>query len=128
MKFLIIFAVYLIAATLAAPQQSPYAFKQGTQIQLASRFLSEDDRDARVNGIDLASRFLDETTNEPIPVDARGDVQLIKQIENWPKEKQPFWYLNRKQIEAARSRPQVQPVVRTRSSFASVNGNDQLRT
>ncbi|XP_014471454.1 PREDICTED: uncharacterized protein LOC106742743 [Dinoponera quadriceps] len=54
-----------------------------------------------------------------LPVDARGDVDLIKRIKTWPREKQPFWYLNWQAIQAHRGDvnnpaqvPQTQPNTR----------------
>lgn len=48
------------------------------------------------------------TTTVRLPIDARGDADLVNQIAKWPKEHQPYWYLNWQQIEAARA--QAQPV------------------
>lgn len=37
-----------------------------------------------------------------LPVDALGNVDLINRIKTWPREKQPFWYINWKQIQEHR--------------------------
>ncbi|XP_044742914.1 uncharacterized protein LOC123305296 [Chrysoperla carnea] len=114
MKFLIILSV---CAAVAMAQKSPYSFSSGTQIQLASRFQTEEDRLAAQNGIDLGNRFGESSsTAVPLPVDANGDYALIKEIETWPREKQPFWYLNWKQIEAARGRPPTSTQTPTQAS------------
>ncbi|XP_031834578.1 uncharacterized protein LOC116427885 [Nomia melanderi] len=53
------------------------------------------------------------TTVNPLdlPVDALGDVDLINRIKTWPRDKQPFWYLNWVQIQENRgdTRQRAQP-------------------
>ncbi|XP_018355986.1 PREDICTED: circumsporozoite protein-like isoform X2 [Trachymyrmex septentrionalis] len=65
------------------------------------------------------------TTINPadLPVDAHGDIDLINRIKTWPRDKQPFWYINWQAIQAHRgdvnntARPaQTQP--NSRSFFA----------
>ncbi|KAL0123703.1 hypothetical protein PUN28_005899 [Cardiocondyla obscurior] len=58
-----------------------------------------------------------------LPVDAHGDIDLINRIKTWPRDKQPFWYINWQAIQAHRgdanntAQPsQTQP--NTRSFFA----------
>ncbi|CAL7936597.1 unnamed protein product [Xylocopa violacea] len=58
-----------------------------------------------------------------LPVDALGDVALVNKIKTWPRDKQPFWYINWQQIQEHRGDPnnRVQPVQtqpNTRSFFA----------
>lgn len=54
----------------------------------------------------LGSRIdLEGTTKEPIPYDAMNDPAVIDLIENLPVNLQPFWYINRKAIEAHRNTP-----------------------
>lgn len=43
------------------------------------------------------------TTTLRIPVDARGDSGLVNRINQWPRENQPFWYLNADHIEKQRN-------------------------
>lgn len=43
------------------------------------------------------------STTAQIPVDARGDEELIKRIATWPRENQPFWYINAQHIEKQRN-------------------------
>ena len=47
-----------------------------------------------------------------LPVDALGDVNLINRIKTWPKDKQPFWFLNWQKIQEHRgdSKNRAQPV------------------
>nr|XP_012135215.1 PREDICTED: uncharacterized protein LOC100880895 isoform X2 [Megachile rotundata] len=42
------------------------------------------------------------TIPQDIPVDALGDIDLINRIKTWPREKQPFWFINWQQIQAHR--------------------------
>lgn len=63
------------------------------------------------------------TIPQDIPVDALGDINLINKIKTWPREKQPFWFINWQQIQAHRgdANNPAQPVEtqpNTRSSFA----------
>lgn len=37
-----------------------------------------------------------------LPVDAHGDVDLVNRIKTWPRDKQPFWYINWQAIQAHR--------------------------
>ncbi|XP_012175644.1 uncharacterized protein LOC105667096 isoform X1 [Bombus terrestris] len=47
-----------------------------------------------------------------LPVDAMGDVALVNRIKTWPREKQPFWFINWQQIQEHRgdSKNRAQPV------------------
>ncbi|CAK9826142.1 hypothetical protein ANTRET_LOCUS4033 [Anthophora retusa] len=58
-----------------------------------------------------------------LPIDALGDINLINRIKTWPRDKQPFWFINWQQIQEHRGDPQnrgqppeTQP--NTRPSFA----------
>ncbi|XP_077278278.1 uncharacterized protein LOC143906231 [Temnothorax americanus] len=37
-----------------------------------------------------------------LPVDAHGDIDLVNRIKTWPRDKQPFWYINWQAIQAHR--------------------------
>lgn len=37
-----------------------------------------------------------------LPVDAHGDIDLVNRIMTWPREKQPFWFINWQAIQAHR--------------------------
>ncbi|XP_017876853.1 uncharacterized protein LOC108623077 [Ceratina calcarata] len=63
------------------------------------------------------------TIPQDLPVDALGDIELINRIKTWPREKQPFWFINWQQIQEHRGDvnnrvqpPQTQP--NTRPFFA----------
>lgn len=47
-----------------------------------------------------------------LPVDAMGDVALVNRIKTWPRDKQPFWFINWQQIQEHRgdSKNRAQPV------------------
>lgn len=54
----------------------------------------------------LSNRFGDDA---PIPLEARGDRNLVNRIEQLPLESRPFWYLNSKQYDTFRKNPQTWP-------------------
>ncbi|XP_031342303.1 uncharacterized protein LOC116170212 [Photinus pyralis] len=45
-------------------------------------------------------------TTRRIPVDARGDADLVNRVNSWPRENKPFWLLNYEIIEARRNEGQ----------------------
>lgn len=73
---------------------------------------------------DLAYRFRTNETSTPaslgdrlggeggttprIPVDARGDPELVNWLNTWPRENKPFWLLNYEKIEAMRNQGAAQ--------------------
>lgn len=56
------------------------------------------------NVVQLSNRFGED---EPLPVEAKGDRNLINRLESVPIDNRPFWYLNWQQYEAMRKRPQT---------------------
>lgn len=44
------------------------------------------------------------TTAAPLdlPLEAYGDADLVNRIKMWPRDKQPFWFINQQQINAHR--------------------------
>lgn len=68
--------------------------------ELASRFRDPNE----VSTVAVNNRLGEDGSTEKIPVDARGDYDLVKRLEQWPREHRPFWLLNAEAIEAARSR------------------------
>ena len=94
---------------------------QGTHISTDSTLLGNRIGDEAP----AAASSLSTTTINPadLPVDAHGDIDLINRIKTWPRDKQPFWYINWQAIQAHRgdvnntARPaQTQP--NSRSFFA----------
>jgi len=59
-------------------------------------------------GLSFPWNLIDSTTQVPgsvtmkLPVDAAGDASLINRIKTWPRDKQPFWFLNSQAIQAHR--------------------------
>lgn len=110
--------------SLAACQRPPYAPNPVRYPDVAPRFKTpenspEDFGLGNRNGVPDAS-----TTTVRLPVDARGNVDVVNQINQWPEDRRPFWYINAEAIERSRARPvpavgqqaQVNPVP-ARSSF-----------
>ncbi|GBP34753.1 hypothetical protein EVAR_25758_1 [Eumeta japonica] len=52
----------------------------------------------------LANRF---GNDEPLPLEARGDADLVNRISQMPVDKQPFWYINRMHYDDLRKNPQT---------------------
>lgn len=42
-----------------------------------------------------------------LPIDARGDAELVNRINQWPRENQPFWFINSGHIEKHRNTPEA---------------------
>ncbi|XP_017759788.1 PREDICTED: uncharacterized protein LOC108550544 [Eufriesea mexicana] len=84
-----------------------------------------DSNSSSLPGLESAVTSTPMTTTSTIPpdlpVDALGDVNLINRIKTWPREKQPFWYINWQQIQehrgSTRNRSEPNPT-ETRSFFA----------
>nr|XP_026495781.1 uncharacterized protein LOC113400441 [Vanessa tameamea] len=55
----------------------------------------------------LANRFGEDSD---VPIEARGDGNLINRLDAMPVDKQPFWYLNWRQYDEVRKNPQTYPV------------------
>lgn len=88
--------VSLLAITTA--QRPSYA---GTSVkgypELASRFGGPD------STVGVANRIGEQDGPTPkIPTDARGDVDLVNRLNQWPRENRPFWLLNSDHIERHR--------------------------
>lgn len=57
---------------------------------------------------------------DELPIDARGDVNLVNRLSDLPYNNQPFWFLNYQQIEQNRNQQQPQyvgSVLANRGSF-----------
>ncbi|XP_048481677.1 uncharacterized protein LOC119693433 [Plutella xylostella] len=63
----------------------------------------------------LSNRF---GVDEPVPLEARGDRNLVYRLKQLPEDNQPFWYLNWRQYDEARRQPQSWP---QRPSFFNQN-------
>lgn len=117
--FLQIAFFVLLAVSSIAAQRGSYA---GTgpigKPGLASRF--RDDSES-TTAASLSNRLGEGGSTERIPVDARGDHDLVHRLNQWPRENRPFWLINAEHIEAQRNRPQGS--VFTQSRFGDVNDN-----
>nr|XP_022914906.1 uncharacterized protein LOC111425232 [Onthophagus taurus] len=110
MKLLI---VLLPLITISLAQRPSYA---GTRPigkpELASRFR---DPNEETSTITLGSRLGENSgTTSRIPVDARGDNELVDRLNEWPRENRPFWLLNFEQIENQRNQRPTAPPVQSR--------------
>nr|XP_023018883.1 uncharacterized protein LOC111507768 isoform X2 [Leptinotarsa decemlineata] len=71
----------------------------------ASRFTNgTTDGSTSDSNLQFAGRFSSNETSSTlrIPVDARGDENLVKRLETWPRENRPFWLVNAQLIESQR--------------------------
>lgn len=78
---------------------------------LASRFKTEAPASASgtnsANGVDVANRLGDgdKSTTPSIPIEANGDADLVNRVKTWPRENQPFWYINQQHVDKHLNRP-----------------------
>ncbi|XP_034939474.1 uncharacterized protein [Chelonus insularis] len=97
-----------MAIVLTQCQRPPYAGSSNRIPAVLPQYLppsqstvaSASSIDNRINGDDMISSISPQSSN--IPADAQRDIQYINTIKNWPREKQPFDYLNRQHIEQHR--------------------------
>lgn len=93
------------------PQVLPqYIEEQAAAAGVGNRINSENDSGS-VALASVPARTTSTSTIPPdLPVDALGDVDLVNRIKTWPREKQPFWFLNWQQIQENRGdmRHQIQ--------------------
>ncbi|XP_076237222.1 uncharacterized protein LOC143180992 [Calliopsis andreniformis] len=59
---------------------------------------------SRIDGVGIPGSVPVTTSTIPpdLPVDALGDIELVNRIKTWPREKQPFWFINWQQIQENR--------------------------
>ena len=95
--------VTLIVSTLA---QRPFYAPRQPIVGVHSRF-KDQNSSTTTSTPDLADRLGEgaSTTTPKIPVDARGDVELVNKLNTWPRETRPFWLLNAEHIEQHRGQP-----------------------
>ncbi|CAH1121998.1 unnamed protein product [Ceutorhynchus assimilis] len=122
MKYLI----FLSFVGLAMSQRPTYAGASPKGYpELASRFKdsTEDQNLTQVNSsISVANRIGEgDDQSQNIPLDARGDVNLVNRLNNWPRDNRPFWLLNAQHIENLRN-PE-----RANNSQQTNQGNQEVR-
>ncbi|CAH1378106.1 hypothetical protein MTP99_019481 [Tenebrio molitor] len=116
MKFLLVLFP-LIAVTMA--QRPTYAGSRPIgRPELASRFKDPNEPST----VAVYNRLGEDGTTARIPVDARGDGQLVDRLNQWPREHRPFWLLNADHIEASRNAQGNQNNLPSRSGFGQDNG------
>ncbi|KAK4881180.1 hypothetical protein RN001_004499 [Aquatica leii] len=99
MKLLIVMVVVIEMVI----TQRPNYLSGSSYPQLANRFKPEN---TEATTIGFNNRLGENSgTTEKIPVDARGDAELINRIKTWPRENVPFWVLNADHIENHRNMP-----------------------
>ncbi|KAJ8923553.1 hypothetical protein NQ315_010131 [Exocentrus adspersus] len=115
------FLIFGCITALAVAQRPFYA---GTSAkvypELANRF-KDPDSSSDSNTILNRVGDSDSKTTSKIPIDARGDVDLVNRLNTWPRENRPFWLLNADAIERHRNpagtRNQPQQQILSRSNF-----------
>ncbi|CAG9788633.1 unnamed protein product [Diatraea saccharalis] len=55
----------------------------------------------------LSNRFGEDA---PVPIETKGNVNLINRIDSLPIDNRPFWYTNWQYYDALRRRPQTWPI------------------
>ncbi|XP_069692715.1 uncharacterized protein [Periplaneta americana] len=92
--------ILIIAVTaMAFPQTSFYAGnRKQSYPQVLSRFGGGDDTnvDNRFGDTNTAS------TNTPVTEESFRDPEIVNRVASWPKERQPFWYINSQHIDSQR--------------------------
>jgi len=91
----------LLALTMA--QRPSYAGSRPIgRPDLASRFKGTEEN--ATTSVPLNNRVGEDGNTPRIPVDARGDQELVDRLNQWPREHRPFWLLNADHIEKSRNR------------------------
>lgn len=121
---------YIVFINSIATQRSPYAGRRTGGYK--DKFLSTDSRETSLNGQNIISNRIDtgvntvvpksvsshfennknnnflnndggSTKTANIPIDIKGDTVLLNLLNSMPREKQPFWFINHRAIEAHRN-------------------------
>ncbi|XP_076303563.1 uncharacterized protein LOC143221853 [Lasioglossum baleicum] len=102
-------AIFFAILYVVHSQRPPYAGSadRSRYPQVLPQYIEEEAAAASVgNRINTVVQNAPPMESTPIPldlpVDALGDIGLINRIKTWPREKQPFWYLNWMQIQEHR--------------------------
>ncbi|XP_057653000.1 uncharacterized protein LOC130891924 [Diorhabda carinulata] len=112
MKFFVVIAVFIVATSAQRPSFAGSGPK--SSILGSSGSTSTVNLNSRFNTVD--------STSERIPIDARGDVDLVNRIKTWPRENWPYWYVNAEVIEKQRGTP-ARTNVGTKSSDTALIKN-----
>ncbi|XP_044765681.1 uncharacterized protein LOC123321935 [Coccinella septempunctata] len=117
--------VVLLSMVVLACGQRPFYASSGPigRPGLASRF--KDDNATFSSTVSVENRVGENTSTPKIPVDARGDVDLVNTLNTWEREHQPFWLLNADHIERARNTTRVAQQTTVRSQLLNSRGNQE---
>lgn len=93
--------LFIAGTTMAFPQTSFYAANRKEQYpQVLPRFAGDD------TNIDNRFGENNPSTTSAAPATAQNDVLhdpvVVSRVATWPKERQPFWYLNSQHIDSQR--------------------------
>ncbi|KAF9424557.1 hypothetical protein HW555_000368 [Spodoptera exigua] len=102
------FAVFAVVIVSCFAQRSPYAGR----LPIGYPYIEPSTAAPTTAGSGLGNRFGDEvgtSTTIRLPLEALGDVELVRRLSKLPVEHQPFWLLNWKALEENRKRPQTYP-------------------
>ena len=101
MKYVII----LVVVAIASAQKPNYLSGNIGQPELAYRFRTNETTTISP----LGNRLGSDGTTRKIPVDARGDPELVDRLNTWPQQNKPFWLINAEAIEAQRNSGRPNP-------------------
>ncbi|XP_018322572.1 uncharacterized protein LOC108735225 [Agrilus planipennis] len=92
---------------------------------LASRFKG-DNSTSTTAAVPLDNRFGANEPVEPLPVDAKGDADLVNRLNQWPEENRPYWLINAQQIEKHRGSGNVNNSTPLNSSQFPITNSQPL--
>jgi hypothetical protein len=94
--------IFLISGTTMASPQSSFYAKNRKEIypQVLPRFSGDDTSlDNRFGGNNQSTTSTAPTTTQ---TESLHDPDIVSRVATWPKERQPFWYLNSVHIDSQR--------------------------
>ncbi|KAK5645775.1 hypothetical protein RI129_004239 [Pyrocoelia pectoralis] len=92
----------LVLVIVVSGQRPSYLAGHTSYPGLAYRFRTRESSSSSSFGNGLGE---ERDTTRNIPIDARGEKELVDRLNSWPQKNRPFWLVNSKAIEAARNRP-----------------------
>lgn len=102
-KLIVILSIlFITGTTMAFPQSSFYAGnRKASYPQILPRFGGDDDTniDIRFGESNTSTSSVAPPTTRP---DSLYDPDVVSRVGTWPKERQPFWYLNSLHIGSQR--------------------------
>ncbi|KAL3289416.1 hypothetical protein HHI36_022841 [Cryptolaemus montrouzieri] len=103
------FFVVLSSIVMVAYAQRPSYASSGPigRPGLANRFKSNTTSSSTNTTVSFENRLGENGSTPKIPVDARGDLDLVNTLNSWDRDHQPFWFINADHIEKARNTTRV---------------------